>query len=391
MSGSIRRRGKSSWELKFDIGRDPVTGKRKTQYKNVKGTKKDAQRELRRLLNSLDEGQFVEPSKVTVGEFVNWWLENDAVHQVEPRTLAFYQDKCHRHIIPDIGSIQLQKLQPIQVQELYNRKVQSGRLDGRGGLSPRSVVHIDRTLNVVLKRARQLRLIASNPVDDAKPPAIPKNEIDVFSDEEIKQLLEHISDTHMYAPIYLIICTGLRRGEALALRWQDIEFDRKRLKVRHSLEELRPGGGQKPTMRLKAPKTRSSKRTISLPHSAIEVLTQHGRTQAEEWLKLGLNRPDGETLLFTKRDGEMYMPHRFGKRFAEACHRAGLGHRTLHSLRHTHITNLLRAGVHVKVASERAGHSTVSVTLDLYAHVLEDMQDDAAERVDASMKRALGG
>jgi integrase len=390
--GHIRRRGAKSWEIRFDVGRDPVTGKRRTQTKTVRGTKKEAQAELRRQLNALDEGTFVEPAKLTVAEYLDWWLTNEAAFNVTTRTLQGYREKVDKHVVPEIGAVRLQKLQPIHLQEMYTRKLQSGRRDGRGGLAPRSVVQLDRILNVALKRARQLRLIANNPVDDVRRPQIPKHEVDVLTDAEVKALLAHLDGTRLYVPVYLALSTGLRRGELLGLQWRDIDFDAKRLHVRRSVEQTRPqeaDSGARYVLTLKEPKTKASKRTVSLPDSALEVLAAHQRAQKEERLKLGLGRPEPESLLFTKLDGSMLVPDHVGAQFKVAAGKAGLGKRGLHTLRHTHITNLLRVGVHVKVASERAGHSSVSVTLDIYSHVVPDMQDDAAQKVDAGLRRAL--
>jgi integrase len=387
--GHIRRRGAKSWEIRFDVGRDPATGKRKTRTKTVRGTKKEAQAELRRQLNALDEGTFVEPSKLTVAEYLRWWLDNEAAYNTTTRTLQGYREQIDKHIVPELGAIRLQQLQPLQVQEMYTRKLQSGRCDGRGGLAPRTVVHLDRVLNVALKRARQLRLITTNPIDDVRRPQIPKHEVDVLSDDETKALLNHLHGTRLYVPVFLVLSTGLRRGELLGLQWRDIDFEAKRLHVRRAVEQTRPQDGRRYDLALKEPKTKASKRTISLPDSAVDLLSAHWRTQSEQRLRLGLGRPQSESLLFTKIDGSMIVPDYLGQQFKVAAGRAGLGKRGLHTLRHTHITNLLRHGVHVKVASERAGHSSVSVTLDLYSHVQPDMQDDAAQRVDAGLRRAL--
>ena len=175
--GHIRRRGANSWEIKFDLGRDPLTGKRITKYKSVRGTKRDAERELRRQLTAVDTGQFTDPGKLTLGEYLIWWLDYEAQNKVAPKTLQVYRYMADKHIMPALGACLLGQLRPIHITDYYNKKLQAGRVDGKGGLSPQSIRHHDRLLNVALKRARSLNLIPRNPVEDASRPSVPESEI----------------------------------------------------------------------------------------------------------------------------------------------------------------------------------------------------------------------
>jgi integrase len=203
-----------------------------------------------------------------------------------------------------------------------------------------------------------------------------------LSDEHVAQLLAAAATTRLYAPIVLTLATGLRRGELLALRWQDVDLEHGIVQVVRSLEQTKTGG-----LRFKAPKTKRSKRPIVLPTSVIEVLRNHRAAQAEERLLLGLGKSE---LVFTRVDGEPIKPDSFTSWVARVAKRAGVAHiMPVHGLRHTHITNLLRANVHPKVASERAGHSRVGVTLDRYSHVIPSLQEDAALRIDAALRKVL--
>ncbi len=380
--GHIRRRGKDSWEIKFDLGRDPLTGKRITKYKSVRGTKRDAQRELRQQLTAVDTGQFTDPGKLTLGEYLVWWLDNEAKNNTAPKTLQVYYYMADKHIIPALGACPLSQLRPLHITEYYNKKLQVGRVDGKGGLSPQSILHHDRLLNVALKRARALNLIPRNPVEDVSRPTVPDREIQTIDDRQVAKLLATIQGTRLYEPVFLALTTGLRRGEILGLRWSDLDLSRGMVTVQQSLEQTKGG------LRFKPPKTRKGRRSVTLPVIAMEALREHRRRQAEERMALGLGKPE---TVFTDMDGGLWPPDKLSRQFGNLVRKAGIGQITFHGLRHTHITNLLREGVHPKIASERAGHSSVATTLDLYSHATENLQREAAEKVDMAMRKTLEG
>jgi integrase len=375
-AGHIQRRGKSSWRLKYDVGRDPKTGRRVTRYATVHGAKRDAQRKLRQLLDAVDKGQHVDPSKMTVRQWLEQWLA-ECKHTVSPKTWQERAAFVHKHLIPALGLIPLARLSPVHIQRHYTNALASGRLDGKGGLSAQTVRHHDRVLHVALDRARQLRLIASNPVEDAKPPKVERTEMVTLNPHQKAALLAAAVGTAMHTPIFLALATGLRRGELLGLAWRHIDLDAGLLHVEQAVEQTKAG------VRFKTPKTRHGRRTLTLPPAAVEVLRRHRVAQAEEHLKLGLGKPD---LLFPRAAAD---PREFSKAFARLADRAGV-EITFHGLRHTHVTDLLRAGVNPKVVSERAGHSSVAFTLDRYAHVSLEMHQEAAAQMDATLRQALG-
>jgi integrase len=275
----------------------------------------------------------------------------------------------------------LAKLAPVHIQGFYSDALTSGRLDGKGGLSPQTVVHFDRVLHLALKRARSLRLIAVNPAEDVERPQVERREMQTLDDDQGAQLLAAAATTRLYVPIVLAVATGLRRGELLALRWQDIDLKMGVVQVVRSLEQTNEG------LRFKAPKTNRSRRPVVLPASVIDVLRDHKTRQAEERLLLGQGKCE---LVFTRVDGRPIAPDTFTSWVARVAKRAGVAHiMPVHGLRHTHITNLLRANVHPKVASERAGHSSVGFTLDRYSHVIPSLQEDAALRIDAALRKTL--
>ena len=382
-AGHIRPRGPGSWELKYDLGRDPITGNRRIKYKTVHGAKRDAQRELRNLLGTVDKGQHVDPGTLTLGGWLGQWLE-EASNTVSPKTHERYSEIVNKHLVPALGAIALGKLAPVHIQGYYSEALKSGRRDGKGGLSAQTVRHHDRVLNVALKRARALRLIATNPVEDVTRPQVERREMQVLAPDESAKLLATASTTRLYAPIFLAFATGLRRGELLALRWCDVDLPGRSLRVVQSLEQTKGG------LRFKAPKTKRSRRNIALSPSVVEVLKHHKAEQAKERLLLGLGK-DERGLVFAQNTGDILNPRNFSKEFARVVKRAGVRPITFHGLRHGHITALLQVGVHPKVASERAGHSSVALTMDLYSHVVEGMQEDAALRIDAGLRKVLAG
>lgn len=379
-AGHIRPRGPGAWELKYDVGRDPKTGRRITRYKTVRGAKRDAQRELRKLLGAVDKGVVADAGKITVGDWLKQWIE-EARHTVSLKTHERYSEIVDKHLVPALGAIPLAKLAPVRIQAFYSDALKSGRLDGKGRLSPQTVVHFDRVLHLALKRARALRLIAVNPVEDVERPKVEDREMQTLTDEQAARLLAAASTTRIYVPMVLALATGLRRGELLALRWQDIDLSTGIVEVVRSLEQTSTG------LRFKTTKTKRGKRPVVVPPSVVEVLHDHKTRQAEERLALGLGK--GE-LVFTRVNGQPISPDSFTSWVARVAKRAGTSHiMPVHGLRHTHITNLLRANVHPKVASERAGHSRVGFTLDRYSHVIPSLQEDAALRIDAALRKTL--
>jgi integrase len=379
--GHIRARGPGAWELKYDVGANLATGQRITKYKTVRGTKRDAQRELRAILTSVDDGVYADPGRMTVAEWLAKWLD-EAQHTVARKTHQRYKEIIDLHLVPALGSTLLGKLQPVHIQAYYTQALTSGRRDGTGGLSPQTVVHLDRVLHVALKRARALRLISTNPVEDASRPMVQRHEIQALEPAESASLLNAARSTRMFPIIFLALATGLRRGEVLGLRWSDVDLDRRTLTVKQSLEQTKSG------LRFKTPKTKRSRRTIALSPSLVDELKAHRVKQAAERLALGMGR-DPSSLVFARIDGDPIQPDSVTKMFARIAKRAKIRPISFHGLRHTHATDLLRAGVHPKIASERLGHASIAITMDTYSHAIPGLQEDAAQRIDAALRSAL--
>ena len=381
MKGHIRKRGKESWALVIDLGRDSG-GKRKQKWHTIHGTKKDAQRELRRLLTSLDEGIYVEPTKITVASYLNTWLDHVRV-KVGTKTYSRYAEICRRHLEPAFGHLLLTKLQPLHIQEYYSVALQSGRLDGRGALSTQTVLHHHRVLRGALQCAVKWNLLVRNPADATELPQPDKKEMRALDESETATLLKAAQGTRLYIRILLTVTAGLRRGELLGLKWNDIDFKRGKLSVRRAVEQTRSHG-----VVLKTPKSKKSIRTIALLPMAVEALQRHRLDQKKEKLLMGPAYQD-EGLVFPQANGTLWKPDSFTKTFIRLAQRSGVGKLRFHDLRHSHATQLLRQGVHPKIVSERLGHSSVGITLDTYSHVLPGMQEDAANKLETALRSAI--
>jgi integrase len=382
-TGHIRERSPGSFELRYSFGTDLATGKREIATATVRGSSKDAERELRRLLRSVDTGEHVDPSRITVRQWLTTWI--DAVGlEVSPKASERYGEIVRNFLIPALGNLQLAKLAPVHIQDAYNGLATGGRRDGReGGLSPQTRRHIHRILSAALGRAVEQQLLARNPADAFKKrlPKVERREMAVLTAEQSHRLLDGIRHTRVYWPVLLALATGMRRGEILALRWQNVDLERGTVRVIESLEQTKAG------LRAKPPKSEKA-RAITLPAFAIDELRRLKRHQAEELLMLGVRQASSNRLC-ARADGAPMQPRSLTHEFTRLIGRVrDIPRVRFHDLRHSHATQLLLAGVHPKVAQERLGHSTISVTLDLYSHVTETMQEDAAARIDAAFRYA---
>ncbi len=381
MSSKPQNRGTNSWRIKYEIGRDPVTGKRRTAFETVKGTKKDAQTVLAKRMTEMAEGEFVSPSKLTVADYARHWLNTIAPAKAGAKTRERYGEIIETQIIPNIGNIALQKLDGSRIDAFYFHLAIAGRCKGDGGLAPQTVLHIHRLLAQILGSAVTARKLRTSPMLGVQTtPKVHQREIRVFDDNELASLFRHLKGRPLYMPVLLAASTGLRRGEILALRWSDLDLDRATLQVAQVVEQTKEG------VRVKGPKTDRSRRTVALPERLVDELQTHRKAQAEWCLKLGLGKSD---LVFPSWTGQLQNPRGFSKAFSREVIAAKLPHFTFHGLRHTHITHLLRSGVPVHVVSARAGHANPTVTLNIYAHMLPGQQEDAATMFDATLRAVL--
>ena len=384
--GHIQSRSPGSYRLRYSLGRDPVTGKRRIATTTVRGTRKDAERELTRLLRTADTGEHVDPSRMTVRQWLKTWLDT-VRSEISPKSYERYSEIVRCYLVPALGQFALTNLAPIQIQNAYSAWATGGRRDGKaGGLSPLTRRYVHVILKSALRRAVEQQLLARNPADAFKKrlPKVERKEITTLTVEQSACLLDSIKHMHLYWPVLLALATGMRRGEILALRWKNVDLDRGTLCVIQSLEQTTDG------LRFKDSKT-GRNRAIPLPAFTIEELRRLKRQQAETLLRLGI-RLSGETLVCCREDGEPKQPRSLTHEFAHMLASIkDLPRVRFHDLRHSHATQLLASGVHPKIAQERLGHSTITTTMDLYSHVTDTMQSDAVAKLDAAFRLVITG
>lgn len=376
MQGHIRKRGKDSWTVVVDLGNDPVTGKRRQLWRSVKGAKREAQALLVKLLHQRDSGTDQPLGKLTVGEYLERWLRDYAEANTAPKTYRCYEDVIRRHLTPTLGSIPLSKLRPQHIQAYYSRALQKGRLDGRGGLSARSVLRHHQVLHTAFRHAAKWQLLASSPADAVQRPKAERHELPAIGPEEVRRFLSAADATPYGTLVHLAVMTGLRQGELLGLRWQDVKLDASVLHVQQTCQWL-PGQG----FVFRQPKTSRSRRAVDLSPDTVKRLRQHRHRQLEERLLLGPAHQD-HGLVFATPLGTPIDPSNLRRAWSRIVRAAGLEPLRFHDLRHAHATLMLQQGTHPKVVSERLGHSGVGITLDIYSHVLPGIQAQAAAQLD---------
>lgn len=368
----IFKRG-DRWAGSVELPRDPVTGKRKRKWASGR-TKDEVEKKLIKVLHSVHTGTYTETSKIILAKYFENWLR-DIKPDLTPQTYAGYEIIVNKHLIPKLGNIHLNKLQPIHIQNYITEARKEGRADGKGGLSSRTILHHYRLLNRALKNAVKLQLITRNVCDAVDSPRPDKFEPTVPERDAFITILEAAKDTKYEVPVYLAATTGMRRGEVLGLKWEDINFENSTLRVMRALSITEEG------LELKAPKTKKSKRTIVLAPTMIDVLTKHKARQAECKLLLGKDYKKND-LVVCLDDGQPIHPNSFSDGFHDFLKNNKLPRIRFHDLRHTHATQLLELGIHPKIVSERLGHSTINITLDTYSHVMPNMQRDAVQQLD---------
>lgn len=377
MKGHIRERSPGCWAVVLDID---DAGKRRRKWHSFRGTKRQAQIECARLISEVQSGDYLEPAKTTLVQFLDRWLLH-MKSQISPKSHERYSEIVRRNILPPLGRVVLMKLRPAQIAETYDKALIAGRADGQGGLAPASVVYMHRLLKKALAQAVRWGVLQRNPVDAVDPPKIERSLMTTFDMAQTVELLESLSGSRLLIPVTLGVLCGLRRGEIAALRWRNVDLATGKLAIVESAEQTAAG------VRYKPPKSGKG-RTVALSATVVEQLRAHWLQQAEELLRSGVRQTDA-TFVYTREDGEPVQPRSLTHAWLKELAKTNLPRIRFHDLRHAHATHLLSNGVHPKVASERLGHSRVGITLDLYSHVLPGMQEDAAARVDDALREAL--
>jgi integrase len=378
MKGHLRERSPGHWAIIID---DPNSSTRKRRWHSFRGTKRQAQIECARLISEMKGGTYLEPSKTTLAQFLDRWLDHMR-SQISPKSHARYSELARKNIAPLLGSVVLSKLKPAAISAAYSKALTEGRRDGKpGGLSPQTVTHMHRVLKQALGQAVKWELLLRNPADAADPPRTTRGPMNTYDLDQTAELIEAMRPTRMLIPTLLAVLCGMRRGEIAALRWKNVDLTNGQLAILESAEQV----GSK--VRYKTPKSGKG-RTLALSASLVGELRSHRLRQAEELLKVGVPLSDN-TFVVAQADGTPLQPDTLTQDWFRKLADTSLPRIRFHDLRHAHATHMLASGVHPKVASERLGHSKIGITLDLYSHVLPGMEADAAERVDLALQAAI--
>jgi len=382
MTGHIRRRGANSWEIKFDVGTDPLTGRRRTRYATFKGTKRAAEVELARLVAQHAAGEGVDPTKATLRDFLDRWERDWAATNVSPKTLERYKQLLRLYVDPYMGAFRIQKLRAVHLNELYATLMRSGG-SRSATLAPRTVGHVHRVLHRALGHAATWGVIGQNVASLVSPPRVPDAEIQIISEEQIGVLLRHLEGRSLRAIVSFLLGTGARRGEALALRWADVDFHKSTIRIERSLEQT------KGSLRIKSPKTKHGRRTVTISRWLAAELKAHRARQDERRLALGLGGAPDDSPVFARWNGEFRDPNRLSQDFGTMMEDLGMDC-TLHGLRHTHVSQLIASGLDVLTISRRIGHASPAITLSVYGHMFANTDARAAEVLDATFAK-IGG
>ena len=369
--GSIYLRSDGRWAASISV----EDGKRKTFYGK---TRKEVQEQLKAALYDQQKGTLVTGPQQKVGQFLTHWLEDVHKQSIRSRTYERYEEIVRLHLVPGIGHHQLQKLSPQHLQSFYTKKLEEG-------LSTTTVISFHNVLHKALETAVRWNLLPRNICDLVSPPRRKRFEIQPLGIEQVQQLLAAARGHRLEALFILALASGLRRGELIGLKWQDINFLMGTLQVRRILTRVPsklPGKGYVEA----EPKTEKGRRSILLPPFVIEALKQHRAKQLESKLKAGSAWQDHDYVFCTSIGTHLNPTRDILDQLKALLKKAGLPDIRFHDLRHSSATMLLGMGVHPKIVQEILGHSQISMTMDTYSHVLPTMQREAMSKMNDALQ-----
>jgi integrase len=375
MKGSIVQRGANRFAIILDARN--AAGKRLRRWHSFAGTRRQAQIRCAELIAEAQNGGAVDPTRLTVAAFLDRFVTDWVALHVSARTAQRYGELLD-HVRRHLGDRQLQKLRPSDLATFYATL-------SRSGLAPRTIGHIHSILYQALRQAKTWNVARDNVAEAVKPPPVPDQELPILQPDRARELLDALRGKPLYLIASLALATGMRRNEILALRWRDVALDAGRLRVELSLEQTKVHG-----IRLKAPKTRNGRRTLSLPAHVVTELRAHWRAQQEQRLTLGVGKAPPDSQVLATFDGKPQSPNAVTKAWPRAMAEIGMPEITLHSLRHTHASMLIASGKDVLTISRRLGHGSPTVALRVYGHLLAGADDRAAQIMDRAFGRGNG-
>ena len=375
--GNLRKRSDGRWEGRYTAGYDPDTGKR--IIKNVLGkTQAEAREKLKAAVEQAQQVDIIRTDDYTVASFLHTWYDLYVLPNVRTATADRYKLMIETYTIPRIGKIKLKKLTSRDLQKMYKNLMEHGRINmksghGNPGLSSTTVHSVHLMLHSAFERAVKERLIARNPTDDCIAPKIQKVEMQTLRPEHLQSYLNAANERGVLPMFYLELVSGLRKGELVALLWDDLDIKNRTISVTKQYIK-NPGG----TLTISRPKTETSVRKVSIPQEAVDLLIQ----EHDKHL-------DNPYMFPSRTTGEMYYPDSVVKLHQKILKDAGLEHISFHALRHTFATLALQNGIDIKTVSNMLGHYDAGFTLRTYTHATRQVQDQAAETMGSFMAQMM--
>lgn len=358
--------------------REPVTGKRR-QYTRQVPTMREAKALEAEWTAEIERGTALDPNKITVTELLTAWLKTKR-GEITGQSIRDYEVIIRKHIIPALGDIRAQGLTAARVQSQYATWADAG-------MSSRMVRGCHMRLSQALKQAVRFGIVSSNICDSVSPPRLGKTKADTWNQYEAATFLEASALEWLHPLWHLLLLEGMRRGEALGLRWRDVNFARG---TAHIVQTVAPDKSNRGRAMIQdRTKTNAGARSVRLTSRTLDALKQHRAKQVER--RLASQDWQENDLIVCTSTGTPINPNNVSRSFNALIRDSGLRRIRVHDLRHTSATLLLLAGTPAKIVSERLGHATIAITLDLYSHVLPDMQADAASAMDNILDRAMTG
>jgi integrase len=374
--GSVFQRKDGRWCAVLNIGWENGKRKRKSFYGK---TAADVQNQLLKARSDVSRGLPVVVERQTLQQFFADWLERSLKPRAKPRSYESFSTIARLHIVPKLGGLQLAKLQPQHLQGLLDEKT-------KAGLSPQTVANIRTVLRSALAQAQKWGLVARNVGALVDAPRISRKQMEALDPENARRFLNAANGSRFEAVYITALTLGLRRGEVLGLRWRDIDFEGRTLRVNQSIQRLATAGGTGPKSELRATETKTdgSRRTVAMPESVIRAVRLQRAKQAQQRLAAGSAWQSNHDLIFTNQIGGPLEPKVLAREYKKLLKAAGIPTSLrFHDLRHSAATLLLAQGVHPRAIMELLGHSSITVTMNTYAHVLPAMMREAADKMDA--------
>ena len=367
--GSLRRRPNGSWEGRIGYT-DEDSGKRveKSVYAT---TQAEAKRKLKELIKSIEnppeETEYVAPTKLTFGEWLDTWMKEYKKNGVRPATYTSYHHNIEAHIRPALGNMELQKIRPEHIQKLLNDM--SAGVGKTAPLAPWTVLKVKNIISGAMEQAIRNQIIPYNPAKASVPPKLEQKDIRILTEPEQQTFMKAVEGHRLEALYKLALATGMRRGELMALTWDCVDFKSNNIAVRGSISRVKDPDTGITALRFSEPKTKAGRRQVPILPNIVPVLKEHKARQDAEKAEAG-SAWNSENLVFCSNVGTVIEPRRVCTTMDKITDAAGLPRFTFHALRHTFATRMLEANVPAKVVQDVLGHADVTLTLNTYSHVI---------------------